>query len=185
MKDIKLVGDYLGTTEEFLPGKGTYTDEGKIYASISGEKILDSKEHVAKVLGKSQDDISVGDVVFGEVFTVRESVVQIIVKKIMGSSRKIDVKTGIHISNIADEYVENAGDNFGIGDIVKAKVIKIIPGMVDLTTKGNFGVVKAFCKKCRHPLIKSGENLNLLECKNCGSKESRRTASDYGDVSEM
>ena len=82
MKEIMLNGDYLGTTEEFLPGKGTYTEEGKIYASIIGNKILDSKSHVASVDGKSREELTIGDVVFGEVLNVQSSIVQVIVKKI-------------------------------------------------------------------------------------------------------
>lgn len=182
-KDIKIVGDYLGTTEEFLPGKGTYSDEGKIYASITGKKILDSNKHVAEVDGKSCEELSVGQTVFGEVLNLQGNIVQVIVKKIKGNKGKIDVKTGIHVSNIADEYVEKPDEKFGIGDIIRAKVIKVTPRLVDLTTKGDFGIVKAFCRKCRHPLVKTDKG--LLECSNCGAKESRKIASDYGNVTEL
>ena len=182
-KDINLVGDYLGTTEEFLSGKGTYSEEGKIYASITGKKIFDSKKHVAEIHGKSCEELSVGQTVFGEIFNLQGNIVQVIVKKIKGSKGKIDVKTGIHVSNIADEYIERPEEKFSIGDIIKAKVIKVTPRLVDLTTKGDLGIVKAFCRKCRHSMIKSGKG--VLECENCGSKESRKIASDYGNVTEM
>lgn len=183
MKEITLVGDYLGTTEEFLPGHGTYSEEGKIYASIIGNKVLDSSRHVAKVDGSFPENLSVGATVFGDVLNVQGSIIQVIIRKIQGSKGKMGIKAGLHVSNIADEFIENPGDKFGIGDIVKAKVIKDMSGRIDLATKGNLGVVKAFCKKCMHPLVKTDKN--LLECEFCGSKETRKIASDYGNVSEI
>ncbi len=37
-----LIGDYLGTIEEFVPGKGTYAEDGKIYASNIGRDIMNT-----------------------------------------------------------------------------------------------------------------------------------------------
>jgi exosome complex component CSL4 len=40
-----LIGDYLGTIEEFVPGDGTYAEEGKIYASTIGPVVIDRENH--------------------------------------------------------------------------------------------------------------------------------------------
>ncbi len=184
-KETVLSGDYLGTTEEFLSGVGTFSEEGKIYASILGDKNLDQSAHVAMVEGNLPENIDVDTVVFGEVFKIDPSFVRVIVKKIKGSSRSVDEKADIHVSNIMDGYVENASDNFGTGDIIKAKVSKLMSMKIDLTTRGDFGVVMAFCKRCRNPMKLADAEKNLLKCENCGSRESRKVASDYGNVIDI
>jgi len=182
--DIKLIGDFLGTIEEFVPGKGTYAEDGKIYASIMGRVVTDRENHVVRVDGKMPSELKLNQIVFGDVLSVSKNVVTVIVKRIKGFKGEIDIKTGIYVSNIADEYVETPESMFGIGDIVKAKVIKIQPGMIDISTKGDLGVVKAFCKRCRHQLEKSGEK-NKLVCSNCERKENRKVSTDYGRVESI
>jgi len=182
--DIKLIGDFLGTIEEFVPGKGTYTEDGKIYASIMGKAVIDRENHAVRIEGRMPPELKLNQIVFGDVLSVSKNVVTVIVKRIKGFKGEIDIKTGIYVSNIADEYVEKPESMFGIGDIVKAKVIKIQPGMIDISTKGDLGVVKAFCKRCRHQLEKSGEK-NRMVCSNCEQKDTRKVSRDYGMVVEI
>ncbi len=178
--DLVMIGDYLGTIEEYMPGEGTYAEEGKIYASKIGKKVLDAKKHMAIVEGKKIPEIKVGQTVFGEVQSVRKSVVNIIVSMIAGEKGDIDEKTMIYVSNISDKYVSSPEDFFRIGDIVKATVIKVDPGMIDLSTKGPMGVVKAFCTRCRLPLELSSKYKDKMECSSCGHVEVRKIADDYG-----
>ncbi len=182
VKKNTLIGDYLGTIEEFVPGEGTYADDGKIYASNIGKTVLDPQNHVARVEGKVPSELKVGQVVFGEVLGIRKNIVTIIARKIQNVSGDIDVKTGLYVSNISKGYVERPEDLFGIGDIVKGKVIRIEPGMIDLSTEGDFGVVKAFCKRCRYPLVDLDKAQGRLVCTSCGHKEQRKLAKDYGNV---
>ncbi len=184
-KNKTLIGDYLGTIEEYVPGKGTYCEEGKIYASNIGEAFLDRDKHIAQVNGKLPAEIEVGQIVFGEVVNMKRNNITVIVKKIRGVDGEVDIKTGLYVSNISDEYVEKPERLFGVGDIVKGKVIKINSGLIDLTTKGDLGVVKAFCKRCRHPLIKSKEGKDRLMCGYCGHIGSRKLAADYGRVTDL
>jgi exosome complex component CSL4 len=177
-----IIGDYLGTIEEFVPGEGTYADDGKIYASNIGKAVLDQENHTARVDGKSPSELKVGQVIFGEVLNIRKNIVTVIARKVEGVKGEIDVKMGIYVSNISNSYVEKPDNMFGIGDIVKGKVIKIEPGMIDLSTKGDFGVVKAFCKRCRYPLEDSEKSEGKLVCPSCGHKEQRKVAGDYGNV---
>lgn len=182
--DVKLIGDFLGTIEEFVPGEGTYAEDGKIYASIIGNALIDRENHVVRVDGKRPPELKLNQIVFGDVLSVNKNVVTVIVKRIKGFEAEVDIKTGIYVSNIADEYVEKPESMFGIGDLVKAKVIKIQPGMIDISTKGDLGVVKAFCKRCRHQMEKSGEK-NRLVCSNCEQKETRKISRDYGMVEDI
>jgi len=81
------------------------------------------------------------------------------------------------IRNVSTRYVERLKDEFKIGDLIKAKVVKASSLGIDLATDDfSFGVVKAFCSKCRHPLQLFGQS---LRCLNCGSSERRKVSSDY------
>ncbi len=180
-----LIGDYLGTIEEFVPGKGTYAEDGKIYASNIGKYTVDPENHVVSVDGKNPPVLERGQVVFGEVLDLRKNAAVVIARKLKGHSGEVDIKTGLFVSNMADSYVERPEDAFAIGDIVKGVVIKIDAGLIDISTKGPMGVVKAFCRRCRCALEKSDKGPDLLVCPCCGNKEKRKTAEDYGNVSEL
>jgi exosome complex component CSL4 len=180
-----LIGDYLGTIEEFVPGKGTYAEDGKIYASNIGKYVLDPENHVVSVDGKNPPILERGQVVFGEVLDLRKNAAVVIARKLQGHCGEVDIKTGLFVSNMADSYVERPEDAFAIGDIVKGVVIKIESGLIDISTKGPMGVVKAFCRRCRCPLDKSDKGPGMLECPCCGNKEKRKIADDYGNVAEL
>jgi len=176
------IGDYLGTIEEFVPGKGTFVEDGKIFASGIGKAHFDRENHLVEVKAKQPPELSVNMIVYGEVVNIHKNIVTVIVKRIQGFKRKFDIKTGIFVSNISESYVENPEDAFGIGDIVVGKVIKIEPWFIDLTTRREFGVVKAFCKRCRKELVVEDRRRNRMVCKSCGHKETRKIAENYGNV---
>ncbi|MCX6695725.1 MAG: exosome complex RNA-binding protein Csl4 [Candidatus Altiarchaeota archaeon] len=181
-KDKVMIGDYIGTIEEFLPGDGTYSEDGKIFAANIGTKVVDSQKHVAMVEGKTLPSLKVGQIVFGEVATLKKNVINVMVSKIQGQKGVLNEKTMIYVSNISENYVERPEDMFGIGDVVKAKVIKIEPGMIDISTKGGMGVVKAFCRRCRSELLPSAKFNGKMECPMCGQIEVRKVSDDYGNV---
>ncbi|MBN2250856.1 MAG: exosome complex RNA-binding protein Csl4 [Candidatus Altiarchaeota archaeon] len=180
-----LIGDYLGTIEEFVPGKGTYAEEGRIYASTMGKVVIDNESHTVNVEGKFPPVLDKGMVVFGEILDIRKNAAVVIIRRIMGYEGEVDIKAGLFVSNIADGYVEKPEDVLAIGDIVKGVVIRIEAGLIDISTKGDMGLVKAFCRRCRCPLEKSQKNDGLMLCPCCGNKEKRKTAPDYGNVAEM
>jgi exosome complex component CSL4 len=84
----------------------------------------------------------------------------------------------LRVANIDRKYVKSLRDEIRIGDIVRVKVMEVTSHTIRLTTaERDLGVIKAFCSSCRHDLEKQGTK---LVCRNCGSVESRKTASDYG-----
>ncbi|MFC2163032.1 exosome complex RNA-binding protein Csl4 [Candidatus Altiarchaeota archaeon] len=182
--DIVMIGDYIGTIEEYMPGEGTFSEEGKIYAARVGKKFIDTAKHSAEVHGKTIPELKVGQVVYGQVLNVKKSVVTLIVSKIQGQKGVIDQKVMIYVSNISDKYVSSPDEYFKVGDLVKAKIIKIDPNMVDVSTKGDMGVVKAFCGRCRTPLSPSAKYEGKMECPGCKQIEVRKAAKDYGNVSD-
>ncbi len=182
-EEVKMLGDYLGTIEEFVPGEGTYSDDGKIYASNIGKAMVDKENHIAKIDAKMPPEIKKGEVIFGDVLGVRKNTVTVIARKIQGVKGDIDAKTSIYVSNISKGYVDKPEDLFGIGDIVKGVITKMDHNLIDISTKeDNMGVVKAFCKRCRHSLDCVDAPSGKLVCPSCGHREQRKVSKDYNKV---
>jgi len=86
---------------------------------------------------------------------------------------------GINISQAQKDYVDKLTDDFRIGDLIEAKVTKVLGiDNADLTTaEEELGVLKAMCTKCRYFMNKIGKN--QVKCPNCGNKETRKLSSKY------
>ena len=183
MKKIVLPGDQLSTSEELLPGDGTYEEEGIIRAARVGTFYVDEKTRTAIVqpVTTIPTILKKGDDVIARVDSVRSSMVITTLLHVIGKERPIsgDTNSTIHVSEISNKYVNDPIEVFSLGDIVRAKVIQVKPS-IQLSTKGDhFGVIKALCSRCRYPLKRRG---STLECTRCGNKENRKIADDYGKV---
>lgn len=182
-KTIVLPGDQVSTSEELFPGEGTFEENGIIRASRMGTYVVDEKLKKAKVKPVTSVPVLLqkGDIVLATVIMTKPSMIIADVFHVIGENRSIsgDTNATIHASEITQSYVKEASTEYKVGDIVRAKVIQVQPS-VQLTTKDhNLGAIKAICTKCRHTLIKKEHG---LECENCGSKERRTIAHDYGDI---
>ena len=182
-KQIVLPGDQLSTSEELLPGEGTFEEEGIIRASRMGEYVVDEKFRRAKVVPVTSIPVTLnkGDIVLGQVVSTRSMMVIFDVQHVIGKNRSIsgDTNGTIHASEISQSYIKDAATEYRAGDIVRAKVIQVEPSIQLATKDRELGAIKALCSKCRHVLVKKSHG---LECENCGNKEHRRIALDYGDV---
>ena len=178
-----LPGDYVGVSEEYLPGFGVYSEEDKLYSSNVGELDLDAKTHVAKVMVKTRIPKmqSPGIIVIGIVAGVMENVALIDLLPFK-SKNFVFVPQGataiLHVSKVKRGYIEHLSSEIKTGDIVRVKIIEVSKHTVNLTTdEKNLGVIKAYCSICRHELKRSGR---MLVCDNCKNKENRKMAYDYG-----
>jgi exosome complex component CSL4 len=189
-KNIRIIGDilmhpgeFIGTEEEYIPGKGTYVDkEGKIYSTLTGELHVDSKRRATVIPFERIPEVKVGKTVVGKVVEIFESVAFVDVEIIERNrkDRTIVMPGVIPVSEIKVEYVKSIRDELRIGDIVKATVVRITPFRLELSLKGRgMGVIKGFCSICRHEMDVAGRN---LKCQNCGHIETRRIAFPYGKV---
>ncbi len=179
-KDRTYPGDILGTTEEFLPGKGTYVEGNHIRSKILGSARFDRTEMMVSVEPMNGPaELADGDIVIAEVIELRNSMVNVRVERTEKTPRQIsgDSIGTLHISNISKDFVDNVGYQYRLGDIIRARVIKSKPSL-QLTTEGeDLGVVLARCLKCRGDLEVRSEE---LYCSRCERVEERKTASDYG-----
>lgn len=185
-EDIVLTGQYLGVVEEFLPDKqSTFVKDGKIFASKTGMININDKERKIEISTHQEKDrkvVKVGDIVIGTILFLRKYSVGInfytINKKIHFNSSCFG---NIHVSQISDRYVDKIGDAFQITDIVRARVQEQNYNEFKLSTTGkDLGVIYADCVICGNPLTKIGHN--KLQCDRCGNQETRKLASDYGNV---
>jgi exosome complex component CSL4 len=177
-------GEFIGTEEEYLQGKGTYiTQDGKMYAAVMGELHIDSKRRATVAPYERIPEVRVGSVVLGKVSEIFESVAFVDVEASEHNKKKertITLSGVVPVSEIKMEYVRSIRDELRIGDMIKATVTRITPFRLELSLKGrDMGVVKGFCIMCRHELDLAGRN---LKCPNCGHVEPRRLAFPYGKV---
>ncbi|OPY25163.1 MAG: Exosome complex component Csl4 [Methanobacterium sp. PtaU1.Bin242] len=182
--DFVLPGDALGVTEEFVPADWTYEDEGKIRSLVAGTVSVDNKNKRISIIPKTSypSVLKNGMVVFGQISEVRGQRALMKIERAKDTDRGLTTSFsgGIHISQADKGYVSKLTDEFRIGDLVEAKVTKVI-GLdnVDLTTAENeLGVIKAMCTNCRHFMKQLSKNEAI--CPNCGRKEKRKLSSNYG-----
>ncbi|WP_342306028.1 exosome complex RNA-binding protein Csl4 [Methanolobus sp. ZRKC5] len=174
-------GDFVGTTEEFKAGNGTYVNVADIHSLGTGYVMIDRKSRIISIVPQTTTppEIVEGDIIVGSVVNMRESVALVEIGAIKGKGDREFQTNGaaaIHVSNVKDSYVKNLGQEFALSDVVKAKVINT--QNMRLSTDGkSLGVMKAYCSKCRTDLVKDN---NRLKCPICGRIEKRKISSDYG-----
>ena len=165
---ILIPGEFVTTEEEYASGKNTYPKNGQVLATNVGIAEFDETNKEVRIKGHSVEEISEGDIVYGQVNLVKENtaVAQLLFsekgKKITGFTTAT-----LQIRNVSNEYVTELRRIIKIGDIIKARVIVKNEFGVDLTTKDKgLGVCKAYCTNCRKELIYSNSKLMCLACGN-------------------
>jgi len=184
MTENKMVlpGEKLSTSEELLSGEGTFEEDGIIKAARVGKYIVDETNRKATVKPATSIPVLLkkGDTVLAQVRFIRASMVIADVIHVQGKKRAIsgDRNGTLRVSEISQSYVKDPASEFSVGDIFRARATQVKPNIQLETKDRSLGVIKGLCTKCRHTLIKKD---NELECENCGNKERRREASDYGN----
>jgi len=180
--NVVLPGEKLSTSEELLSGDGTFEEDGIIRSARVGKYVVDEihRRAIVKPVTSVPVMLKRGDTVLAEVRFIRSSMIIANVIHVKGENRGIsgDTNGTLRVSEISQSYVKDPASEFSLGDIIRAKVTQVNPNIQLETKDGSLGVIKGLCTKCRHSLIKKD---NILECENCGNKERRRTAIDYGN----
>jgi len=179
---VVMPGDQVSTSEELLPGDGTFEEDGIIRAARLGTYFVDEKHKraVVKPLTSIPTELKKGDNVLAHVDSVRSNMVIAEVIHLIGTGRSIsgDTNATLRVSEISNSYIKDPTTEFTTGDIIRAKITQVIPSLQLETKEKELGVIKANCTNCRRILTKKG---NILECNNCGNKERRKMAIDYGE----
>ncbi|HLE47527.1 MAG TPA: exosome complex RNA-binding protein Csl4 [Candidatus Thermoplasmatota archaeon] len=183
--DKKLVfpGDVLATSEELLPGPGSHDDGTNVVATRIGQFEVEPNEMraVVKPLTSVPPRVRMGDYVLGQVMMIKPAMAGVEVLAVEDEPRVIpgDTNGTLHVSKIAQKYVRDVGEEYRLGDVIRARVLSVKPSIQLTTDEQRCGCIKALCLRCRKGLNKVGRG---LECPNCGRREMRNIAPDYGQV---
>ena len=184
-KKVVVPGDEVGTSEEYIPGEGTYEENGKILSSQVGVVRYNDDEMIVETKPLNPVvEVERGDIVLATVTMVRDTMVVVDIKKVEGKDRAIagDTSGTIHVSKASQAYVKDLKKEFKIGDYVRAKVMQAKPSIQLTTGYPEYGVVKALCSKCRGPMVRKG---TMVYCPNCERTETRKISSMYGKIKDI
>ena len=173
---LVLPGDYIGAAEEYLPGRGTYENRGRIYASVLGTPVVDPRDRTVRVQARNAiPEIVDGDLVYARVDELKAAMAICTVVGTATSRRTVpgNPEGTVHISKAKDGYTESLSGEFAVGDILLARVLQAHPSIKLSTATATLGVVSARCQLC-HALLSPGPK--DLVCPRCGNRERRKLA---------
>ncbi|HDN68313.1 MAG: exosome complex RNA-binding protein Csl4 [Candidatus Methanospirareceae archaeon] len=177
---IVIPGDFVGTSEEFTAGNGVCAEEGNLFALQIGEVSVNEQREISVLPAvETPPVIKEGTVVVGRVEDLKEMVAVVSLACVVGKEQREIVaptQAVIHISNVKTGYVNELQQEFGVLDLVKAKVIDAKALRLS-TEERDLGVIKAMCGKCKSELKRKG---NVLVCERCRREETRKISYDYG-----
>lgn len=175
-------GDELAIAEEFVPGPGTYEEDGKVYAAWLGEAVLDTQDFTARVEPRTKTPVTLkeGDEVLGVIHDTRSSMAIVDVwaradqpyRQIAG-----DTNGTLHISKVSEDYVSSMDDAFKRGDLIRAKVVGTDPSLQLTTREKHLGILRSRCPRCATDMVVRGD---ALVCPECEWKDLGKFSSDYG-----
>ena len=178
-----LPGDQVAVSEEFVAGRGTYEQEGKIYASYPGIVDLNENEKVARVKGFNPPvQVERGEVIFARVTDIKSSLLICEIFKVEGKERKVvggEVEGTLHVSKMSEQYTEDIRDHYRVGDILRGRVLQTEPSIQLTTADKRFGVALGLCTQCRKPMELRGRE---LFCVQDDRAERRKIVVDYGNL---
>ena len=171
-------GDRLGVIEEFLPGSGTYVDDGNIYSLTTGQIVIDMQKREVSVRPSVHIPVilKTGDIIIGQMASVaeRNGTVRIFQKY---EEPIYNISGVMHVSDVSKDYVKTMSDAFKIGDIVRAKIISTANREFHLSTQDDdLGVIQALCQHCGHQIVKQN---NQLQCSYCKRPAQRKFTINY------
>lgn len=184
-KKIVVPGEEVGTSEEYLPGDGTFEEDGKIMSSRIGAVKYDEKNMTVMTEPLNPIvEVQRGDIVIAEVTAVRDTMVVVDIKKIEGKNREISGETmgTLHVSKASQSYVKDLKKEFRMGDYIRAKVMQARPSIQITTAYPEYGVIKALCTRCRGPMVRKG---TMVYCPRCERTETRKISSMYGKITQV
>jgi exosome complex component CSL4 len=171
-ENITVPGAEIATEEQYAGGKNTFSQNGAIKSLVLGKVVFDENRKEVEVIGKMVQTITIGDIVYGKVMNVKDSMIMVELKSAEGDKKITATAAMIPVRNISTEYVSDPKSAYRIGDLVKAKVVNNTPLGIDLATnEKGLGVIKAYCANCRHEMSPSN---GKLYCFSCGSVEDRK-----------
>lgn len=179
---VVVPGDLLGTAEEFVPGRGTYEHDGRIFAALLGHSSVDpTSRSVAVHALHAVPELDEGDLVVGRVDELKSAMAIVEILSAYPSKRTVpgNPEGTIHVSKVKDGYAESLADELAPGDLVLARILQSRPSIKLTTAPPSLGVVAARCQRCHGTMELAGPQKGLV-CPRCGNQEHRKVSSEYG-----
>lgn len=180
-KKLVLPGEHLASAEEVIPGENTYTENDEVYSSSFGE--LRESERKADVGWEKARRISSPHIGMDLYCVVRKTSATkafldcVPAADLEKTGSRMDISAVLPVQNIRSGRVREVRDELRAGDVIKAKISKVVRDDVDVSIFGNeYGVVKAFCSECRNGMVLKGDT---LICSNCEREEKRKLSDEY------
>tara|TARA_Y100000758_G_scaffold226383_1_gene163844 strand:- start:1719 stop:2267 length:549 start_codon:yes stop_codon:yes gene_type:complete len=180
---MKLPGDRLASAMEYMPGNGVYEENGELFAGVCGKLKEDSHKMRVSIEPAVSTPVRIneGDVVFGRIQSLRDSMVSVEILKVQNEKRSIGNYTvgTLHIAKMSSEYVSDVKKLYQVNDMIQATVIKARPAIELTTNSDKDGVVFARCG-ITHDILKlvDGE----LWSEELRRKATRKISNMYGKV---
>jgi exosome complex component CSL4 len=182
-KKLVLPGDFLANGEEFEAGSNTYSENDETHSATYGE--VESKEGTISVQrrGKSVKVPEIGMHLLCLVTRADPNKAKVgcmLESEVDKKERCSEIVGILPVTNISRARVETIRDAVRVGDIIKARIYKMREnGDAEISILGKeFGVLKAYCSKCRKAMDLKG---NIFICNNCNRRERRKIPGAEGD----
>lgn len=175
-------GEILGNELEVIPGIGTKNINGLIHSLFVGKSEIKEKKanvHPKKVLAKI---VPFSDVI-GVVVDIIEPIAIVAIKP-LGKHVVDKGDVGIlHVSNCSEKFLPSIKEAVRVGDIILAKTIEIDKS-IQISIKGQkYGVISAYSRLKKTPMIKIG--YDKIKCPRTNSIEKRKLSVYYGKHEEV
>jgi len=184
VKKLVVPGEHLASAEEVMPGDNTYSENDEVYSSAFGE--MREREHKLEVgldQGRKITTPQVGSDLYCVVRRLSPTKAFVNCVPFEGFDKKgsvSEVSAVLPVQNIKRDHVREMRDELRAGDIIKAKISKIVKEGIDISIFGPaYGVVRAFCSDCRSGMVLKD---SALICSSCGKEEKRKLSADYPQV---
>ncbi len=184
---LVLPGEHLSSYEEAEPGQNCYADKDEVYAAAVGESSVKEGRMTIATKGRLLETPTPGMEVYCNVFkaSLNNGLLTCVpVSEIDGKGRSLSFDAVLPVSAIRKGYVEDLRQEVKIGDIIKARVETVTRTGVEVSIMGSkYGVIKAFCSRCRHTMALGADY--LFVCDSCGWKDRRKIPQPVGAPEEV
>ncbi|MEW6721687.1 MAG: exosome complex RNA-binding protein Csl4 [Candidatus Micrarchaeota archaeon] len=182
-KKLVLPGDHLSSAEESETGENTYSERDEVFASGVGEDASVPGHAKVKTRSRTLKVPAVGDALY--CLIIKAGMNKAIggcvpVGEVESGERGIELEAVLPVTAVRRDYVRDMRDEVKVGDIVKARIMKVEKSGYEISMNGpDCGVVCAFCPRCR-------SRMDLKErtfiCPECSWKERRKLPLAEGEA---
>ena len=181
---LVLPGDVIATAEEYVPGRNTTEINGDVISLAFGALRKDDNSLIISVsTPKKKVRLHSGQIVYGRIVKMDQRRANVKVGAVFDKQLGLIEYNGDGSIGMSSQYGRNNEPSMHVGDIIRAKILRIGDRGLDLGIFGkNLGVLRTLCSKCRLPLVRRNSS---LYCDNCERTELRKVAEDYGMINIM